>query len=48
MSLSVHIVWMALSLNGLRNDAVRVSGFSDEDVGIVKLNAASKVDDVYS
>jgi hypothetical protein len=39
---------MELNLNGLRNDAIHVSGVSGEDGGIVKLNAVFQVDAVFS
>jgi hypothetical protein len=39
---------MELTLNGLSNDVIHVSGFSGEDGGFLKLNAVSQVDDVFS
>jgi hypothetical protein len=39
---------MEFNLNGFPNDAIHVSGFSGEDGGFVKLNAASQFDDVFS
>jgi hypothetical protein len=39
---------MELNLNGLRNDAIHVSGFSGEDGGIVKSNAVFQVDAVFN
>jgi hypothetical protein len=48
MNLFVHVVGIELNLNGLPNDAINVSGFSGEDGGIVKLNAVSQVDAVFS
>jgi hypothetical protein len=39
---------MELNLNGLRNNVIRVSGFSGEDGGIVKQNVVSQVDAVFS
>jgi hypothetical protein len=39
---------MEINLNGFPNDAIHVSGFSGEDGGIVKLNAVSQVDTVFS
>jgi hypothetical protein len=39
---------MELNLNGLLNDAIHVLDFSGEDGGIVKLNAMSQVDAVFS
>jgi hypothetical protein len=47
-SLSVHIVGMELNLNRLPNNASRVLGFCGEDGGIVKLNAVSQVDAMFS
>jgi hypothetical protein len=42
-NISVHIAVMELNLNGLAP-----SGFSGQDGGIVKLNAVSRVDAVFS
>jgi hypothetical protein len=39
---------MELSLNGLLNKAIFVSGFSGKDGGIVKLNAVPKIKCVFS
>jgi hypothetical protein len=39
---------MELNLNGLSNNAINISGFSGEDGGIVKWNAVSGVDEVFS
>jgi hypothetical protein len=39
---------MELNLNGLPNSVVHVSGFSGDDGGIVKLNAVTRVDAVFS
>jgi hypothetical protein len=39
---------MELNLNGLPNDAIHVSGLGGEDGGVVKLNAVSEVDAVFS
>jgi hypothetical protein len=47
-SISVHIVGIELNLYGLLNNAIHGSGFSSEDGGIVKLNAVSGVDAVFS
>jgi hypothetical protein len=46
--LSVHVVEMELNLSVLPTDAIHVSGLSGEDSGIVKLNAVSKVDAVFT
>jgi hypothetical protein len=45
---SVYIVGMELTLNGLSNDVIHVSGFSGEEEGFVKLNVVSQVDGVFS
>jgi hypothetical protein len=47
-NLSVHTVDMALNFNGLPNNAIHVSGFSGHVRGIVKLNAVSQADTVFS
>jgi hypothetical protein len=47
-NLSVHIVGIELNLSGLPNDANHVSVVGGEDGGIVKLNAVSQVDAVFS
>jgi hypothetical protein len=39
---------MELNHNGLPKDAIHVSGLSGDDGGIVKLNAVSQVDVVFS
>jgi hypothetical protein len=39
---------MELNLNGLHNDVIHVSGFRGKDGGIVKLNAVSQFDAVFS
>jgi hypothetical protein len=39
---------MELSLGGLPNNAIHVSGFSGEDRGFVKLNVVSQVDGMFS
>jgi hypothetical protein len=42
------IAGMELNLNGLPNNAIHVSGFGGKDGGIVKLNAVSRMDVVFS
>jgi hypothetical protein len=39
---------MELNFNGLSNDAIHVLGLDSQDGGIVKLNAVSQVDAVFS
>jgi hypothetical protein len=39
---------MEVNLNGLPNNAIHVSGFSGDHGGIVKWNAVSRVDAVFS
>jgi hypothetical protein len=46
-NLFVCTVGMELSPNGLPNDAIHVSSFSDEDGGIVKLNVMSQADTAF-
>jgi hypothetical protein len=46
--LSVHIVGMELNFNGLPNDAIHVLGRSGEDRSIMKFDAVSEVDAVFS
>jgi hypothetical protein len=46
--LSVHIIAMELNFNGLPNDAIHVLGLSWGDEGIMKLNAVSQADAVFS
>jgi hypothetical protein len=47
-SISVYILGMELNLNGIPNSVIHVSSFSGEDGGIVKLNAVTRVDLVFS
>jgi hypothetical protein len=39
---------MELNLNGFPNDAIHAVGLGGEDRGIVKLNAVSQVDALFS
>jgi hypothetical protein len=39
---------MELNLNGLPNNVIHVLGFSGKNGGIVKLNAVSQVDALFS
>jgi hypothetical protein len=39
---------MELNLSGLPNDVIHVLGSSGKDEGIVKLNAVSQVDAIFS
>jgi hypothetical protein len=39
---------MEINLNVLPNEAIHVLGFGGEDGGLVKLNAVSQVDGVFS
>jgi hypothetical protein len=39
---------MELNLNGFPDDAIHISGLGGEDGGIVKLNAVSQVDAMFS
>jgi hypothetical protein len=47
-TLSADIVRVEFNLNGLRDNAVHISGFRGEDESIVELNAVSLVDTVFS
>jgi hypothetical protein len=48
MKATVDIVRVEFDLNGLPDNAIHISGFRGEDGRIVKLNAMSLVDTVFS